>query len=140
MMDKVSYPKQTTNYKPSDVPFKLNLGHDQAVYGVSSLLTATQFLNRGKLGLTSAAGQGIGAVLAVSEFSQQDLPFLHVAFDHGTMREKISAVAEVGADGLLIGGVALRLVPRLRSIAPAVSLAGSLVKFGNGAAALRNYD
>jgi hypothetical protein len=46
----------------------------------------------------------------------------------------------VSAGAMMIGGVALRVVPKLRAVAPAISLAGSLVRLGNGAAAFRTYS
>ncbi|CAN5294916.1 hypothetical protein BH10CYA1_BH10CYA1_28730 [soil metagenome] len=141
LMDKVSEPKQSTNYKQSDVPFKLHFGIDEGAYALTSALSISQMLGKSagfqRLG---GVGQSIAAGWSATELWNQDLPFLRTAFDHGTTREKVSAIASVGGDVLLIGGAVSNFIPKLRTIAPAVSLAGSLLKLGNGAAAFRTYS
>jgi CBS domain-containing protein len=141
MMDKVSAPVQTTSHRPTDVPFAPHFSYDEMTYSATSALIAGQMLTKSRLytGLGSAA-IGANAAMATVELLRQDLPFLHTAMQTGTTREKVSAWADVSADAMMIGGVALRVVPKLRAVAPAISLAGSLVRLGNGAAAFRTYS
>jgi S1-C subfamily serine protease len=141
IMDKVSTPVQTTSYRPTDVPFAPHIGYDEMTYSATSAMLAGQMLTKSRLfmGLGSA-GIGANAALGAAELVRQDLPFLHTAMQNGTTREKVSAWADVSADAMMIGGFAMTVVPKLRAIAPAVSLAGSLVRLGNGVAAFRSYS
>lgn len=141
LMDKVSDPKQTTTYKQSDIPFKLHFGLDEAAYGLSSTLTISQMLGKSQLfQRLGSIGRGAAAGYSAVELWNQDLPFLRSSLDHGSTREKVSAIAEVTGDALVIGGAVSSFVPKLRPLAPAISLAGSLLKVGNGVAAFRTYS
>ncbi len=141
LMDKVSAPKQTTNYRQSDIPFKPHFGFDEGIYALASTMNASQMFGK-SIGLRrlGTAGQGLAAGWSAVELWNQDLPFLRTAIDHGTTREKVSAIADVTGDALMIGGAVSSFVPRLRPLAPAISLAGSLLKLGNGVAAFRTYS
>lgn len=140
LMNKVSAPKQTTEYKLSDLPFKPHYSFSQVPYAASAALTASSMLRQSSIleGL-GAGARGAAAGLAGVELWTQDLPFLENAVEHGSTRERVSAATEVGADALLIGGTLLTIVPKYRSFAPAVSMAGSLLKVGNSVAAYRSY-
>lgn len=141
LMDKVSEPKQTTTYKQSDIPFKPHFGLDEATYGLTSTLNMSQMLGKSSaFRHLGGAGRGIAAGYSAFEFWNQDLPFLRTALDHGSTREKVSAIADVSGDALMMGGAVSSFIPKLRPLAPAISLAGSLLKFGNGVAAFRTYS
>lgn len=140
LMDKVAAPKQTTSVKQSDIPSKLHFGPDEVYYSAVSAVNLTSMATNAPL----VRGVGIGTRLIAAPFAglqlvNQDLPFFENAFANGTTREKVSAAAEVGGDALLIGGSLMTIVPRFRAAAPAVSLAGSMLKLGNGMAAFRTY-
>jgi S1-C subfamily serine protease len=141
LMDKVSAPRQANAYKQSDIPFKLHLGADQYIYSTASALTLSSMLSRTPiLQSMGFAARGFSGTLAGYELWSEDLPFLANAFEHGSTREKVSAVAEAGADALMVSGAILTVMPKFRAAAPAVSLAGSLLKAGNGIAAFRSYS
>ncbi len=141
LMDKVSAPKQTTNYRQSDIPFKPHFGFDEGAYAIASTLNISQMLSKSPMfQRLGGVGQGAAAGYAGLELWNQDLPFLRTAIDHGSTREKVSAIADVTGDALMIGGAVSNFVPRLRSLAPAISLTGSLLKLGNGATAFRTYS
>ncbi len=140
IMDKVAPPVQSTTYRPSDLPFALHFGLEETSLTASSALIGAQLLRNSRaFRLGGTAGSFWNAGIASTALVQQDLPFLHSALAQGTTREKVSAIADVSGDALMIGGAAMSFVPRLRPAAPVVSLAGSLVKLGNGVGSFRTY-
>jgi S1-C subfamily serine protease len=141
LMDKVSAPKQTTSFKQSDIPFKLHFGPDDYAYSTVAALNLTSMITRSPvLQAMGSAGRGLAGGIATYDLFSADLPFAQNAFENGSTREKVSAVAEVGADALMMGGTILTFVPKFRVAAPALSLAGSLLKTGNSVAAFRSYS
>jgi hypothetical protein len=140
-MNNVSDPKQTTNFREANLPFKPHIGADEILYGGASLANLSQFVGRSStfqgIGM---AGRAVAGGVAGLELWNQDLPFLRTALEHGSTSEKVSAIADVSADALMVGSQLMNFVPKMRAISPAVSLAGSLLKVGNGVAAFRSYS
>lgn len=141
LMSKVAAPRQTTEYKLGDLPFRPHFSSSQLPYAASAALTASNMMFHSRiLEGVGVGARGATAVLAGVELWKQDLPFLENAIEHGSTRERVSATTEVAADVLMIGGTVITIVPRYRSFAPAMSMAGSLLKVGNSVAAYRSYS